>query len=40
MRLAAMGFAKAISAYPALARGVMTRGGKLVNKGVAQTLGM
>ena len=40
VKLAQMGFAKAVSADPALARGVMTRGGKLVNKGVAHTHGL
>ena len=40
MKLASLGFAKAVSADPSLAKGVMTRGGRLVNKGVAATLGM
>jgi alanine dehydrogenase len=40
LKLADMGLAKAISADRALARGVMTRNGKLLNKGVAQTLGI
>jgi alanine dehydrogenase len=40
LKLANMGFAKAVSADPALAKGVMTRNGKLLKKGVAQTLGI
>ncbi|MPZ48254.1 MAG: alanine dehydrogenase [Dehalococcoidia bacterium] len=40
IKLAQIGFAKAVSSDIALARGVMTRGGKLVNKGVAATLGL
>jgi alanine dehydrogenase len=40
IKLAQMGFAKAVSSDVPLARGVMTRGGQLVNKGVAATLGL
>ena len=40
IKLAQLGFGKAVSSDPALARGVMTRDGKLVNKGVAATLGL
>ena len=39
MRLAELGPRKAVSADPALARGLMTRGGELVNRGVAEALG-
>jgi alanine dehydrogenase len=38
-KLAGLGISKALSADPALAAGLMTRGGELVNKDVAQTLG-
>lgn len=38
LKLAEMGIAKAISGDPALARGLMTRQGQLVNKDVAQSL--
>ncbi len=40
LKLAQMGTEKALSADPALARGLMTRGGVLANRGVAQTLGL
>jgi len=40
LKLADLGTAKALSADPALARGLMTRDGELVNRGVAQTLGL
>jgi alanine dehydrogenase len=40
LALANLGTAKALSADPALAKGLMTRDGELVNRGVAQTLGM
>ncbi len=39
LKLAALGPAKALSADPALARGLMTRGGELANKDVAAVLG-
>jgi alanine dehydrogenase len=38
MRIANLGVAKALSSDPALALGLMTRGGVLVNKGVAESL--
>jgi alanine dehydrogenase len=38
-KLAGLGISKAISSDPALAAGLMTRGGELVNKDVARTLG-
>jgi alanine dehydrogenase len=40
LEIASLGIRKALSADPALARGLMTRDGELVNKGVAQTLGL
>jgi alanine dehydrogenase len=40
LKLANLGLAKAVSSDPALAKGVMTRNGRLVNKGVAATLGV
>lgn len=40
LELAGLGVRKALSADPALARGLMTRDGELVNKGVAQTLNL
>jgi alanine dehydrogenase len=39
LKLANLGVAKALAADPALAKGLMTRGGELVNRDVAQTLG-
>jgi alanine dehydrogenase len=39
LKLANLGVSKALAADPALARGLMTRGGELVNRDVAQTLG-
>ncbi len=39
LKLATLGTAKAVAADPALARGLMTKGGELVNKDVAQALG-
>jgi alanine dehydrogenase len=39
LRLANLGAAKALAADPALARGLMTRGGEIVNRDVAQSLG-
>ena len=39
LRLANLGISKALAADPALARGLMTRAGELVNRDVAQTLG-
>ncbi|HXH21495.1 MAG TPA: alanine dehydrogenase [Dehalococcoidia bacterium] len=39
LKLADLGISKALAADPALARGLMTRGGELVNRDVAQTLG-
>jgi alanine dehydrogenase len=39
LKLADLGVAKALSADPALAAGLMTRGGELVNKDVAKVLG-
>jgi alanine dehydrogenase len=38
--LADLGTERALAANPALARGLMTRDGRLVNRGVAQTLGL
>jgi alanine dehydrogenase len=40
LKLAQLGTAKALSADPALARGLMTRDGQLVNASVAQALGL
>jgi alanine dehydrogenase len=40
LRLAQLGPHKALSADPALAKGLMTREGRLVNKAVARTLGL
>src|SRR5439155_18866815 len=39
LKLAELGAPKALSADPALARGLMTRGGELVHKNVAAVLG-
>jgi alanine dehydrogenase len=39
-KLAQLGTAKALSSDPSLARGLMTRNGELVSRGVAQTLGL
>jgi len=40
LKIAAMGTTKALSADPALAKGVMTRDGQLVNASVARALGL
>ncbi len=40
LKLADLGTSKALAADPALARGLMTRDGELVNRSVAAALGL